>query len=385
MPSESFADPKHSNRKEKMFSKNTSQKKKQSQKVIPMKKGSNMEKSSSDSERYVVVVTNVENDFAKIHQSCLPSYFGLAPNLMSSGQQRSSTTVGASTRTPSCTWELKCRSETRSAQLTISGPAQADVGSVFSYYYRSDNEAGVMDRKNAAQSVESETSEKKKGSSFVSSTKEGMKDKNAEEMGKEKHHLDQNTDEKESDALPVEEHLISSHSEKSFQKRLAFLQSQPYFGFHLRFHPNIPGRKDGEVLCRSNSRKRDREEAEKQKADEVEEEGKRKDGGVILRQSLCSQNELATAVASVSISWHTKELQSHLKDLPGFISCWYLYSRHFRVVFVNTETLFKAKKLLDEFEIEGNARVNLRLSDSLLRKYDESLLLENDYREPMTL
>lgn len=392
MPSEVFASAKDVSRKGKMFSKSNSSRKDQMGKKQEQP-GSKGGKEASPGERYVVVISNVENDFSKIHQACLPSYLGLsAPSPLPSGKAQHSASGERSTLPSPCTWDLKCRSETRSAQLIITGPAEADVRSIFSYYQRSEKKEEDGSHFSASGSdpadrIEVAPRKRRRDNSYKESNKEEERKKTrVESVLGTPHHVDQGDKDEETEVLPQEESLHGSNTEESLKKRVAFLQRKPYFGYYLRFDLNIPGKENGEVLIRTGKKTCEKEEEKESREEQKKDDDSwmKKDGsGSTVRQSCCSQNELVTAVAAVSASLPSKELQRHLKDLPGFLSCWYLYSRHFRVVFMNAEALFKAKKLLDEFELEGNVRVHLHFSDFLTRKYEETLLLENNLGAPL--
>lgn len=352
-----------------------------------------VQKRETPSEPYVLVISNVENDFAKIHQACLPSYFGLT-SLTSGGKHDGQGSVGRGIGPSgsSCKWELKCRSETRSAELTITGPAEANVSSIFSHYHGHENtggEAHYSTRISDPVEKIGERSGVKKAELKNSSSctkNEGKEEKVGQvgtRMSSPHEHLEEVN---ENSVLPYEENLCASHTEAFLKKRMAFLQKKPYFGYHLRFDLNIPGREDEKTLSSTSGKKRRRQDDNSEEHQKDEDLLKAKDdSGPEKRQIHSSQTELVTAVASTSVSLPVKELQAQLKDLPGFVSCWYIYPRHSRVVFSNTATLFKAKKLLDEFEIEGNIRVHLHLSDFLTRQYEESLLAETNVPGPLEI
>lgn len=250
------------------------------------------------SEKYLVVISNVENDLSKIHQTYLPSFFGLKP---------------ANTRfsEDECSYDIKCRNETRSAEIVFTGPPSADISSVF----------------------------------LKSSPARSTGDGDAAEQD-------------------VTEAVDTARPVASIEGRVATLLRRPYFSQYVGYHVNLPDQPDGAVL-HPGPRKRGRTEEGENEPDQS------------VRQSPRSQKDLVSAVAIPTTTWTTRQLKKHLTDLPGFISCWYLSPHHFRVVFCNTETLFRAKKLLDEFEIEGKVRVNLQLSDFFQRQYEASLALEN--------
>lgn len=268
----------------------------------------------SNDEPYLVIISNVENDMSKIHPAYLPSFLGL--------KEPSTSTEGES----GCVYQLKCRTETRSAELTVMGPADSDVSTIF---------AAKKPHHTATPSEPAEAEECKEGGEHAP-------------------------------AEVVEDTAIRYGP---LEEKVAKVQHQTYLQHHhLRLDVNIPGREAGSIL-HPGLRKRPREESKPASTEAS--------SSSAVKQSPYLQKQLATAVAEVSCSWSTKELKEHLKDLPGFLCGWYLYPRHFRVLFSSAEALFNAKKLLDEFEMEGNTRVILQLSDALMRGFNEQLASEN--------
>eukprot|EP00796_Vickermania_ingenoplastis_P004274 gene4274-3091_t len=291
----------------------------------PNKKPKKHDNNRKEDEKYVVVISNVENDFSKIHQDRLPLFLGLDPAYNLS--------AGASLHKIDphhCCYNLKCRTETRSAELTVTGPAEAAMQSIFV-------------QKKARNRATDEPTDAPEGT-----TADG--------------------------GVQAVEDLHSSTGAESLESRVAALQRQPYFRRFLHFRVNIPGRDEGTVLHPGlRKRRRGAEDAAEASADA---------DLMPVKQRCCSQQKLVSAVALLSTSWTTKELRTRLEDLPGFVSCWFLHARHFRVVFLDAESLFRAKKLLDEFEIEGKVRVSLQLSDFLQRLYEESLSTEQEAWAP---
>lgn len=325
---------------------------------------------NAEQEKYVVVITNVENDFAKIHQHCLPLYLGLDASPGSSGTEE------GEVKKPCCTYQLKCRTETRTAQLSVSGAANADIGTIFSRAHSSKNH---------------KTSGSPHGASAAATPSETAVDEHSSAIDPTAVAAEES--EEQPPLAEIQEDLRHSSSSSSaaatsLEGRIATLQRQPYFGQYLHFDVHIPGKEEGAVLHQGH-RKRPREEdggdahahtdgdEANPAVDTTKAKNSKNDFGAV-KQSTRNQSDLVTAVAVVTSSWATKELRQRLKDLPGFMSLWFLYSRHFRILFSTAAALFRAKKLLDEFEIEGKVRVNIQLSDNLQRRYEEYLSAEND-------
>lgn len=301
-------------------------------------------------EKYVVIINNVENDFARVHEASLPSFLGL-----NACQARHHPARAAA----SCVYDVTCRTETRSAEVQVSGPADAPVSSI-----------------------------------FVSRRKPGNPVSRKDISQPEAEHPN---------ALNVTECTTDAQNSvngafTSLEEMAAVLSHRAYFTHPPQFHVSIPGKETGDRLTASNAaassgrshkRARDGENtnstAPLQNANEgnapamlnhsdvaeEEEHGKcTEDGGPIV-QFGGKQSELVTAVAAVSARWNTKELRHHLQDLPGFLSCWVLYAKHFRVVFRDRTFLFQAKQLLDQFQVDGSVQVSVSLADTLNRQYAE--------------
>lgn len=332
--------------KERDQTKNNSSKSANGQKKKSWKPKKSNSKAESTGEEYVVIISNVENDFSKIHQACLPSYLGLA-NMNSEASQDSK---------KKCKYQIKCRTETRSAEFSFSAPSAEDLHLLFSPRKEKNTKDSSKKTLHGISNAKPEQSTK----NTSSSTEEVSGDEAPTELEEFKEDLG-----------------VSTSTEKqTFESRLAFLQKHPYHGQYLRFDVNLPGKEDGAVLF-PGCLKRKRE-------DPTSDESKQKDDSQPsaffippLKQHRCLQGDLVTAVAAVSAPWQNRELKHQLKDLPGFVTCWYLYPRHFRAVFVNENSLFQAKKLLDEFPIDEKVRVHLQLSDHLQRKHEESIAAEN--------
>nr|CCC94978.1 unnamed protein product [Trypanosoma congolense IL3000] len=92
-------------------------------------------------------------------------------------------------------------------------------------------------------------------------------------------------------------------------------------------------------------------------------------GSKELRQSTVRQSEMVTVAATTSSRIGAKELRHQLRDVPGFVTCWWLHSQHFRLLFVSKTALFKAKQLLDQFEVDGNVRVTITLPDGTSKEF----------------
>ncbi|CCW66791.1 unnamed protein product [Phytomonas sp. Hart1] len=152
------------------------------------------------------------------------------------------------------------------------------------------------------------------------------------------------------------------------------LRYRPYFTHSLPAYVNLPGRDPDEALFPWGKPKA----AAPSSGAEAEAPNEKKPGGNApdsaekarwVRQFPAHQRDLVSAVAVVSAGWQLRALRQQLRDLPGFLSAWRLHARHFRVVFRDLPTLLKAKQLLDQFHLEGNVRVELRLSDAHSRAF----------------
>lgn len=89
--------------------------------------------------------------------------------------------------------------------------------------------------------------------------------------------------------------------------------------------------------------------------------------------------KLVGAVAEVNQKMNPKGLRKILKDVPGFLSCWFIKATgptttQFRVVFNSEAELLSAKEMLDQFEAVQGVRVSLKLSDNLGSKFQKFLL-----------
>lgn len=353
-------------------------------------------------EKYVVIITNVENDFAKVHQDSLGAFCCLDPRRNRHPLPPTPSDAEALREKGTCSYDITCRTETRSAEIKFYGKADADVSTVF-----------VRGNK--------KTSPKAAAANATTSLVTSHDDVDAEDPTATS-----------TDALEVEEVLTktttatSRSSFQSLEDMVAVLQHRPYFTHPPTFHLTLPGKEEGEVITsamaeQARTRKRQREEEEENKKtkdnskesgdeahsaskakkrpdveeeeEEKEEEGTpsttRKDAQATkqkkpaggrgdvsdpqLRQFGHTQKELVSAVASVSAHWTTKQLREHLADLPGFLTCWMLFPQRFRVVFHTAESLFKAKQLLDQFVLEGDVRVSLSLAEGLAQQRMEFL------------
>ncbi|CBZ24788.1 conserved hypothetical protein [Leishmania mexicana MHOM/GT/2001/U1103] len=385
----------------------------------------------SDKVTYTVIITNVENDFGKLHRACLPYYCGLRSDyeetldverLVREGGPQSRRLIGA---VRGCSYAVRCRTETRSAEISLYGPANADFAPMQLTKAPRRPSTPAADAKSTAAPTVS------------SSAKLAQQDTSAPAE-----------DVSEATALA---------SVGAVEQLALRLRQQRYFEEHLPVSVHLPGRKADEVLVRidkgsapSNADGTDvtgvkSEEAngdadgvdadrqgsaatpvtapasreKRQRVDEGDsnadapslqrvkteapgddEEGIEKDdatahergtttennvdqrannsgrrsrqltkskSATIITQFPRRQKDFVTAVAALSSRVPLQRVRGRLRDLPGFLSCWILYERHLRVVFRDAESLFKAKQLLDQFELEPGLRVSLIFSDPLSR------------------
>lgn len=403
----------------------------------PKRGGAEAEATESDKVAYTVIITNVENDFGKLHRACLPYYCGLRSDyeetldverLLHEGGPQSRRLIGA---VRGCSYAVRCRTETRSAEISLYGPANADFAPMQLTKAPRRPSTPAADAKSMAAPTTS------------SSEKLAQKDTTAP-------------------AEDVSEETALANVGAVEQLALR-LRRQHYFEEHLPVSVHLPGRKADEVLLRidkgsassdadgtnatgvkneeangvaedadadrrgsaatpvtasASREKRQRVVEEDRNADapslqrvkaeapDGDEEGTEEDsatahergkttendvdrradnGGrrsrrltksksaTIIAQFPRRQKDFVTAVAALSSRVPLQRVRGRLRDLPGFLSCWSLYERHLRVVFRDAESLFKAKQLLDQFELEPGLRVSLIFSDPLSRTNAEYL------------
>lgn len=95
--------------------------------------------------------------------------------------------------------------------------------------------------------------------------------------------------------------------------------------------------------------------------------------------STSQMGRLTGAVAEVNQKLGPKQLRKALKDVRGFLSCWFLKATgpsttQFRVVFETEADLLEAKEMLDQFEADAGVRVSLKLSDNMQAKFQKFLV-----------
>ncbi|EKF37602.1 hypothetical protein MOQ_002203 [Trypanosoma cruzi marinkellei] len=322
-----------------------------------------------DGERYVVVITNVENDFARVHQKALPQYCCLNEQHNRSLQQQAvsatvkgmeketSSTLGKEAKRRQCRYTVTPRTETRSVEVAVYGKADGDVSSVYLPH-----RTGMREKKPGHQ-----TSKEK---AVVWGNGKEVKQIDGVSGGSPIKCV----------AAPVGNHPVFT----SLEDMVMALRHAPYFTHPPKFLLNLPGKEEGEILRGVKSRKRPRNttttssSSSNDEGKEEECQGKEPTPGdakdfLPLLQSTVRQAEMITAVATTSARMHTKELCEQLKEIPGFITCWMLYPQHFRVLFASRKTLFHAKELLDQFEVDGHVRVTLTFSDGAAKAFAEHL------------
>ncbi|KAG5509583.1 hypothetical protein JKF63_06288 [Porcisia hertigi] len=360
----------------------------------------------SDKAKYTVIITNVENDFGKLHKACLPHYCGLrsdyeemldAERLTNDGGPQARRLTAA---VRGCSYAVRCRTETRSAEISLYGPANADFAP-----------------------MQLNKTPRRLPTLATSSAKATQKDA----------------------STPVENvsEVTTTASIGAVEQLALRLRRQHYFEEKLPVSVHLPGRTAGEVLLRIDedgaptgalNSGEDREAHEDDHADLQEDSdstpvavsaaGEKRPHSVrgdsnegdtpspqrvkteapednaktprhdkttkregdpnvsnsdkqskrmksksprIITQFPRRQKDFVTAVAALSSRVPLQRVRNRLRDLPGYLSCWPLYDRHFRVVFRDAESLFKAKQLLDQFELDAGLRVSLLLSDALSR------------------
>lgn len=84
------------------------------------------------------------------------------------------------------------------------------------------------------------------------------------------------------------------------------------------------------------------------------------------------QARLARATLSTSRNVTAAELDTHLKDVPGFVSCRRVRAQVFHAVFADDAALMNTKALLDEFESDG-LRIKVQLDSQREEAYDAFL------------
>ena len=381
-----------------------------------------------DNVRYTVIITNVENDFGKLHNASLPYYCGLrgefeatldVERLVNSADRADAQRLTAATR--GCAYTVRTRGETRSAEISFYGPADADFSAMqFQKQPRSVRGAAAT---SASASTEVVAGSSAPPSTSVDETQPPQQQQCEEDGEHEDREVDptahtvggadEASEEKVGDAVPITQAASSALETLALR-----LRRMHYFEDKLPVHVHRPGHKAGEVLLRVGEapatekakpakagEKRSRAEAEAQEANDsedgvddsmLEEEEKQEaasadDGdkqseahshikprrphkasrSAVVRQFPNRQKDFVTAVAALSAHVPLSVVRRRMHDLPGYLSCWSIYEKHLRVVFRDAESLFKAKQLLDQFELDAGLRVSLMLSDPLSRSHAE--------------
>ncbi|CAC9466088.1 conserved hypothetical protein [Leishmania infantum JPCM5] len=395
------------------------------------RRGAAAQAKESEKVTHTVIITNVENDFGKLHRACLPYYCSLRSDyeetldverLVHEGGPQSRRLIGA---VRGCSYAVRCRTETRSAEISLYGPANADFAPM------------KLTKTSRRPSTPAADSKSTAAPTASSSAKLAEKDTTAPAE-----------DVSEATALA---------NVGAVEQLALWLRRQHYFEEHLPVSVHLPGRQADEVLLRidkgsapggaggtdvtgvkseeangvaedadadrrgsaatpatvpASRKKRQRVDEEdrnagapslqrvKTEAPDGDEEGMEEDGATahergkttedgvdqeadnggrrsrrltksksatIIKQFPRRQKDFVTAVAALSSRVPLQRVRGRLRDLPGFLSCWSLYERHLRVVFLDAESLFKAKQLLDQFELEPGLRVSLIFSDPLSR------------------
>ncbi|EAN79350.1 uncharacterized protein TEOVI_000781300 [Trypanosoma equiperdum] len=320
-----------------------------------VKNGQEKSKKSSQGnvdDRYVVVITNVENDFAKVHREAFPRFCCLDKKFergcsspSCEMERRTGTTSDASQGRAQCHYTVSARTETRSVEIAIYGKADGNVSTVFT----------PVPGKHAATLNGGKKSD---DSAPVAKAK-----------GKERHKR-----EVEDDTIVECVYGLTGSGTRfdTLEDMVTSLSRKPYFTHPPKFLLNIAGNEDGAILKSPKGMKRSRESGEGEHSQSTPSVGGE------LRQSTVRQSEMVTASAATSSRIGAKELRQQLKDIPGFVTCWALYQQHFRLVFVSKAALFKAKHLLDQFEVDGSVRVSITLPDSAAKEFVNQLSAEEN-------
>ncbi|AIN96518.1 hypothetical protein LPMP_130890 [Leishmania panamensis] len=379
--------------------------------------------------KYTVIITNVENDFGKLHKACLPYYCGLRSDyeetldverLIHEGGPQSRRLIGA---VRGCSYAVRCRTETRSAEISLYGPANADFSpmQLNKTSRRPPTPAGSAKSVGAPTSSSSAKPGPKKATVPAEDMSEGAAVANVgavEQLAlrlRQQHYFEEK--------VPVRVHLpgrIADEVLVRVKKGPAPSGTDGLGDTTVKSEERVEAQEDADVhgsgvtplVLPASGEKRQRVYAEdnnndasspqrvKREAPE-DDEGRRdeddatahKNGetaaddvnqstncsgrwskqlkksvpATIITQFPRRQKDFVTAVAALSCRVPLQRVRSCLRDLPGYLSCWCLYEQHLRVVFRDAESLFKAKQLLDQFELEPGLRVSLIFSDPLSR------------------
>lgn len=288
-------------------------------------------------EKWVVVIKNVENDFAKVHAKALERFCCLNPSaaLFSKEAVEDAPSLSSSTTT-AAKYKIVPRTETRSAEVAIYAPSlDADVSGVWQLQrHQPQSNAPVP---NVEQESATEAPE----------------------------------------AVVVAESVVAAPSPSPFSSvadMVSVLRFKPYFTHPPLFMTNGELQQNDENAPKKKaSRKRDRQaEPNEEEEGEVDDDDTESEVGpkVVVggpQSALVSVHIVSSAATSV------RNLKKVLANgIPGFVTCWALRPLHFRATFVNEHAMFSAKVLLDQFDAEG-LRLNLLLPDGVARRYAEHL------------
>jgi hypothetical protein len=239
--------------------------------------------------KYVVVIRNVENDFARVHSSALERYFRLNRSLEKGRLAKTLAAAakggaaGATVVVPSNTdvsFEIKARTETRTAELRIYAPSPS-----------SDISSAWTPSNNFTPSAAADGGESASGDAEGFSIGAGG--------------------------------LFSSLSDM-----VSVLKQKPYLAYPPTFMAGGS-------------------------AEEGEEAAPADAAAAAPLAVAVRQSDFITVELITSAYTSNKNLKKVLADVPGFITSWPLYTMHFRGIFANESALFRSKSLLDQFEAEG--------------------------------
>ncbi|KPA76444.1 hypothetical protein ABB37_07767 [Leptomonas pyrrhocoris] len=360
-----------------------------------------------DNVRYAVIITNVENDFGKLHNSALPYHCGLRADYEETLEvERLIHTSGVEAKnlisaTRGCGYAVRCRTETRSAEVSFYGPADADFAPMQLQKQPRPGPGASATAGSSSQTTTTTTA------ATAASEPAPAVDPAA--------HTEDATAEQTGDHEVTETAAATTNALEALALRLRRMR---YFEDKLPVHVHLPGHAAGDVLLRVNGDGKAEAEVQRttetaattigekrpraakddngddgvddatveDEAEEEEEEGENaaqrlttegSGGGtvkqrrpkakkaIVLKQFPNRQKDFVTAVAALSVHVPLRVVRRHLHDVPGYMSCWSLFAKRVRVVFRDRESLFKAKQLLDQFELTAGLRISLMLSDPL--------------------
>ncbi|EPY21432.1 hypothetical protein STCU_08549 [Strigomonas culicis] len=163
------------------------------------------------------------------------------------------------------------------------------------------------------------------------------------------------------------------------------LQRKHYFSTFLNMQVTLPGYKEGDALV-----------VENPPASSQEDGAELAKPIVRIKQFDGQQGMLVSCGLQLSQARPQADITHLLVDLPGFVSLFPAHqsnnnnsnsytnnnnnrrnpqykpggaiARNYRIVFQNKRYLFQAKHLLDQFELEGNLRVYLKLNENLAKE-----------------